>query len=42
MNSSEALKLELLLEGATAITEVFDIETVAKELNELVESLFSK
>ncbi|WP_461610766.1 TetR/AcrR family transcriptional regulator [Cytobacillus kochii] len=42
LNSNEALRLELLFEGATALAEVFAIETVATEFHHSVSSLFSE
>ncbi|OMF78759.1 TetR/AcrR family transcriptional regulator [Paenibacillus glucanolyticus] len=37
----EAIRLVLLFEGATALAEVFEVETVAQELAYSVEKLFS-
>ncbi|GAB6930880.1 hypothetical protein JCM10914A_48630 [Paenibacillus sp. JCM 10914] len=41
LNKKEALRLVLLFEGATALAEVFEVETVAEELAYSVKKLFS-
>ncbi|KYG26086.1 TetR/AcrR family transcriptional regulator [Alkalihalobacillus trypoxylicola] len=41
LNKSEAIRVVLLFEGATALSEVFDVETVANEMKYSVKKLFS-
>lgn len=40
MNQKEALRLAMLFEGATALSEIIDVKAVSKELMETTKSLF--